>query len=199
MNETSSTIVIQRQLDRLKAGDACGRDAIVAFAVKRLEKLAHHMLQGCSHVAKFEESGDLLQRAAIRLQQALEGVVPENTVDLLRLTAQHMLFELNDLARYYRRRRLADQNERSGVEASSAPALENNAADTTHHPGNLAAWTEVHDKIEAMPDELRQVVELLWYHEIDQSEAAELLGIARRTIIRRWEKAWLLSREVMPG
>lgn len=197
MSEPQTTVVIQHKLDRLRAGESAARDEIVAFALRRLRKLAHHMLQGFPHVARFEESDDLLQRGALRLQQALSKVVPETTVELLRLTAQHMRYELIDLARYYQRRQLAPQPaENAATSSTSEPLAE--PSDSTYDPGDLADWTRVHEEIASMPDELRQVVELHWYHHLNQSEVAELLGVDRRTIIRRWQKARLMLRGLVP-
>lgn len=199
MNESCSTIFIQQQLQELRAGHHAGRDAIVAFAIRRQRQLAQHMLRDFPHVSRFEESDDLLQRSALRLQQALTKVVPENPIELLRLTAQHMRYELIDLARYYRRRQLAPQPEDLGDGTSSRgdPIVER--SDSTYHPGRLAEWTSIHEKIALMPDELRQVVELHWYHDLNQVEVAELLGVDRRTIIRRWQKARLLLQDLIPS
>lgn len=198
MDESPSTFFIQQQLEQLRAGNAGGRDQIVAFAVRRLDRLARQMLRDFPHVARFEDTDDLLQRAAIRLQQALTKVVPDDTVGLLRLTAQHLRYELIDLARYYRLRQLAPQTQAAADDSVNTPGALNEPSDSTHHPLHLAEWTSVHEAIDAMPEELRQVVELLWYHDLTQEEVAGLLGIDRRTIIRRWQKARLLLQGLVP-
>ncbi len=50
-------------------------------------------------------------------------------------------------------------------------------------------WTEFHQQVEALPEDEREVFNLLWYGELTQAEAAEILGIAVRTVIRRWQAA----------
>jgi RNA polymerase sigma-70 factor (ECF subfamily) len=50
----------------------------------------------------------------------------------------------------------------------------------------LAQWTELHQQINAMPDEERELVDLLFYQGLTQAEAAEVLNVSVRTIQRRW-------------
>ena len=53
----------------------------------------------------------------------------------------------------------------------------------------LAQWTELHQHIDALPDDEREVVGLLFYQGLSQAEAAELLGVSVRTVQRRWHSA----------
>ena len=53
-------------------------------------------------------------------------------------------------------------------------------------PANLAAWAEFHAQVEHLPEEQREVFDLLWYQELSQAEAATLLGVSERTVKRRW-------------
>lgn len=66
-----------------------------------------------------------------------------------------------------------------------ASATSRDAGDTTYEPGRLAAWTEFHRSIEALPTEDREIFDLLWYQELSQAEAAALLNVSERTIRRR--------------
>ena len=45
-------------------------------------------------------------------------------------------------------------------------------ADTTHDPDRLAAWTDFHREVEALPAEEREVFDLLFYQGLSQAEAA---------------------------
>jgi RNA polymerase sigma factor (sigma-70 family) len=67
----------------------------------------------------------------------------------------------------------------------------------SHEPSRLAIWGEFHQQIGAMPDEGREVFELLWYQELSQAEAAELLGVSERTIKRRWQSARVSLHEAL--
>jgi RNA polymerase sigma factor (sigma-70 family) len=61
--------------------------------------------------------------------------------------------------------------------------------DDSDDPCNLAEWTEFHRQVEVLPEDEREVFNLLWYGELTQAEVAEVLGIAVRTVIRRWQAA----------
>jgi RNA polymerase sigma-70 factor (ECF subfamily) len=41
----------------------------------------------------------------------------------------------------------------------------------------------------ALPEELREIVDLLYYDGLTQEEAATLLGLSPRTLKRRWQTA----------
>ena len=50
--------------------------------------------------------------------------------------------------------------------------------------------------IEKLPDEEREVCELLWYQGLTQPQAAEVLQMPLRTLKRRWQKVRLKLHEV---
>jgi RNA polymerase sigma-70 factor (ECF subfamily) len=62
------------------------------------------------------------------------------------------------------------------------------AEDSTVNPGRLAAWTEFHTAIQELPDDEREIVELLWYQGLTQPEASALLEIPERTLRRHWQQ-----------
>ena len=65
------------------------------------------------------------------------------------------------------------------------------ASDLTHEPSRLAVWTEFHRQVADLPEEDREVFDLLWYQGLTQAEAAAVLGISERTVSRRWISARL--------
>ena len=60
-------------------------------------------------------------------------------------------------------------------------------------------WTEFHEAVTHLPDDLRAAFDLLWYQEMSQAEAAELLGIAVPTVKLRWMKARLQVQQALGG
>ena len=72
------TAQLQLWLDRLQAGDASGfeeaRAEIVNHACDRLEKLTRRMLRNYPRVRRWEQTGDVLQNAMLRLHRSLEAV-----------------------------------------------------------------------------------------------------------------------------
>ena len=63
----------------------------------------------------------------------------------------------------------------------------------------LAAWGEFHRQVRELPAEEREVVDLLFYQELAQAEAAALLHVTVRTVQRRWQAALLKLHRVLKG
>ena len=60
-------------------------------------------------------------------------------------------------------------------------------------------WTEFHEAVSRLPDDLRAVFDLLWYQEMSQAEVAALLGLAVPTVKLRWMKARLRVQQALGG
>src|SRR5262245_5718609 len=63
----------------------------------------------------------------------------------------------------------------------------------------VSRWTEFHEAAARLPDDLRAVLDLLWYRGLTQAEAAELLGVAVPTVKLRWMKARLQVQQALGG
>ena len=64
-------------------------------------------------------------------------------------------------------------------------------ADAAHEPAALLAWCEFHERIQALPADERELVDLLYYQGLPQAEAAAVLNVAVRTVQRRWQAVLL--------
>lgn len=53
--------------------------------------------------------------------------------------------------------------------------------------------------MEGLPEEEREIFDLLWYQGLTQAEAANLLNISDRTVKRRWQSARLLLHDRLGG
>jgi RNA polymerase sigma-70 factor (ECF subfamily) len=192
-----TTLHIQACLMRLQAGDATALDELLERAMQRLKHMASKIFGDFSGLKRWVGSDDVLQNATIRLQRALAATPPESPLHFFRLAAAQIRRELKDLARHYHGPEGAGENEASQAEDAPAPAAQ---GQSTLDPARLAEWTELHDKIATLPDEEREVFELLWYHGLSQQEAADLLGTSLRTVKRRWQRArMLLHAYLEPG
>src|SRR3954447_11612069 len=78
---------LQHCLDRLREGDLSARDDLIRYACTRLERLTHTMLRNYARLRRWEETGDVLQNALIRLTRALGEVAPADLRDFFRLAA----------------------------------------------------------------------------------------------------------------
>jgi RNA polymerase sigma-70 factor (ECF subfamily) len=203
MPQHEGSTQIQRCIDRLRAGDATARDELLAHAVDRLTRLTRKMLRDFPGVHRWEETDDVFQNAALRLSRALEEVQPATTADFFHLAAAQIRRELLDLARRYFGPQGLGAHQARVAGAGSSPPGRPNPEDTTRDPDRLAAWTDFHRAVEALPAEEREVFDLLFYQGLSQAEAAVVLDASERTIKRRWQAARLrLSRklgESMPG
>jgi RNA polymerase sigma-70 factor (ECF subfamily) len=177
---------------KIDAGDPSALDGLLRHAADRLERLARHMLGTQPAVQRWAQTGDVLQGALVRLARALATLRPTSTREFFALATQQLRRELIDLARHYYGAQGVGANHASGsglVEAS----------DRTHDPDGLAEWTELHERIEQLPQEERAVVDLLFYQGLQQAEAASILGVTVRTVQRRWQSALVQLHAAMRG
>jgi RNA polymerase sigma-70 factor (ECF subfamily) len=173
------TTHLRRWVERIRAGDHAARDEMLRAIHDRLERLARKMLRRFPGVARWEQTGDLLQNALLRLLRALEAVEATSVRDFFGLAAEQMRRELLDLARRYQARRAA------GASSAAAPEPATPADD----PAELERWCAFHQAVGRLPPEQRDVVSLIYYHGWTQAEVAEHLGVARRSVQRYWASA----------
>jgi len=200
---SSQTLHIQACLDRIRGGDEAARGELLGYACERLRNLARKMLRGYPKVHRWEQTDDVLQNAAIRLHRTLQQIPVQTSLDFFRLAALNIRRELLDLARhYYGPQGQGAHHATWGSGDSSTTRSDSGLAappDSSDDPARLAAWGEFHRQIGALPDEEREVFDLIWYQGLSQAEAAELLNVSERTIKRRWQAARLKLYEAFEG
>jgi RNA polymerase sigma factor (sigma-70 family) len=60
------------------------------------------------------------------------------------------------------------------------------AAVTNNDPTKAAELAEFHRRVETLPPDQREVIDLFWYQGLDRAEVALTLGVSEKTISRRW-------------
>lgn len=142
-------------------------------------------------VRRWAETDDVLQNSLIRLHRSLAEVRPESPRQFYGLATTQMRRELIDLARKHFGAEGVGANHHTdgGINA------ENQA--NTAEPETIEAWAKFHEQVESLPDQEREVVNLLWYEEMTQPEAAEILGISLATLKRRWQSARIRLSEAL--
>ena len=184
-------------LDRLRAGDGSARDRLIALAQSRFVALARAMLRRYPHVRRWEQTDDLLQAALLRLHRSLAEVRPEGVQHFDNLAAAQIRRELIDLARRHRGPEgLGANHHTDGADPGSRLAQ---VADGSGRPESLEEWAAFHEAVERLPEEERRVVDLLWYRGLTHAQAAEALGVATKTVQRRWASARLMIRDALGG
>src|SRR5262249_34636348 len=160
----------------------------------RLERLARMMLRRYPRLRRWEQTGDILQSAVLRLHRALVEVRPPSVGAFVALAATQIRRELIDLSRHH-----------FGPEGTAAhhhtdpphdgPGPAENAAAPGGEPATLLEWAEFHEQVARLPGPERQAFDLLWYDGLTQKEAAAVLGVTERTVKNRWCAAKLLLAE----
>jgi RNA polymerase sigma-70 factor (ECF subfamily) len=167
------------------------RDEVIARSLDRLMCLTRRMLRGFPQLRRWEETDDVFQEAAIRLYRALGQLAPRSTSELLGLAALQVRRSLIDLSRQHFGPQGAAGHYRSDPALGDGQRLDCQPASQSHEPQSLAQWTAFHEAVEGLPDDERRVFELVWYGGATYCEAADVLGIARRSVIRRMNRARL--------
>jgi RNA polymerase sigma-70 factor (ECF subfamily) len=197
------SVVIQAYLDRLRAGDEAARAELLACACERLRSLARKMLKGYPNVRRWEQTDDVLQSASLRLHRTLGQLPVATSRDFFRLAALNIRRELLDLARHYYGPQGHGKHHATwaggDAAASNIGSGPPGPGDLSAEPSRLASWGEFHEQIGALPEEEREVFDLVWYQGLSQAEAAELLGISERTVKRRWQAGRVKLYEALGG
>jgi RNA polymerase sigma factor (sigma-70 family) len=195
------SIQVQNSIDRVKTGDPAARDELIGCCCDHLDHLIMKMLGRYEEVKRWEYADLVVQRVTMRLYRSLEPVVLETSRDFLRQASVHIRRELVDLAKHF----FGAEGSSAGDAADHRPDLPQ-SGDTIAGPpigsfdaARLSAWTEFHRQIGLLHDEDREVFELLWYQGLTQPETADLLGVSRGTMIRRWQGARLRLFDALNG
>jgi RNA polymerase sigma factor (sigma-70 family) len=189
MSDGTTTLVLQSLLDRLrlKPDDAQVRKELIARSYERLAAVAHRLL-GPAYRDRPEDTSGLLAEAYIRLEKSLAAVKPESVRQYLGLAALQMRRALIDLIR----------KERGRSGKHETPVSLNLGATIGGGMGNAPAapQSEDHDwrlelmaAMERLDEGEREVVDLLYFNDLTQFEAAGLLGVDESTVKRRWARA----------
>jgi RNA polymerase sigma-70 factor (ECF subfamily) len=201
MANLNQSVAIEGWIQRLQAGDQQARKELLNCACDRLTRLTRKMLKSFGRVKRWEQTDDVVQNALLRLYRSLADVQPANAVEFYRLAALNIRRELLDLAKHYCGPRGLGANY-----ASLAQRPDQSHADPVYDKpaegddaGGLEPWSAFHAQVELLPAEEKEVFDLLWYQELSQAEAADLLDVSERTIKRRWASARLSLHQSLSG
>lgn len=184
---------LQSLIDLARKGDPTARSLLIDHACDRLLKLTRKMFHGFPGLRRWEQTDDVFQNSLIRLHRALSGVELESVRHFFHLAAEMVRRELLDLKKHYygvhgeARNHHTDHqpsDDAGGVLARSAGL-----------PEDLDRWAEFHERVSGLPEEQREIVNMLFYEGLTQDEAAGILGISVRTLKRRWQETKLLLSE----
>ena len=64
-----------------------------------------------------------------------------------------------------------------------------NQTDGSARPETLEAWASFHEAVDTIPDDEREVFQLVWYGGMQQQDVASLLEVSVPTVKRRMHRA----------
>jgi RNA polymerase sigma-70 factor (ECF subfamily) len=203
----ASTAVLQVQLDRALTGDAEARQRLLELTRGRLMRHARRLLHGrYARLEVFAQTDDVVQQLYLKILHNqdrfwvnADGAPVRTLAEFFSHTSAWMRDVLCDLLRKAYGR---DDNRPAVVPLDGGPS----DAGSRHEPSSstldgekVRRWTEFHEAVARLPDDLRAVFDLLWYQELSQAEAAALLGVAVPTVKLRWMKARLRVQQALGG
>jgi RNA polymerase sigma-70 factor (ECF subfamily) len=195
MHEGATTVSIQRYLDALP-GDTAAEPAVRELldrSVGRLRLLCatflYKVYPRLTRPPVNLETDELLGDVVAGLLTALRKTRPPTVRRFFALANQHMRWQLNDLARRLDERPAAAALAESGVAASPASTASGLSPD----------GLRMLEAIEGLPDDEREVFDLVGIQGLTHAEAAAVVGVSEKTVQRRLNRARLLLAERLAG
>jgi RNA polymerase sigma-70 factor (ECF subfamily) len=190
MPEENTTVIVQRYLDELTT-EAPGEPVVRPLldrAFLRLQRLCatllHHDYPRLTHPPLNLHTDELLSAVVERLLKALREARPRTVREFFSLAGQHLRWELNDLAR-----RLDKQPGVVELREGQFPAPASSGSGLSPDARRML------EAIENLPEDEREAFDLVRIQGLTYAEAAELLGVASRTVQRRLDRGLQLLTE----
>jgi RNA polymerase sigma-70 factor (ECF subfamily) len=190
MTEENTTVLVQRYLDEL-TGEAPAEPVVRLLldrAFLRLQRfcatLLHHDYPRLTHPPLNLRTDELLSCVAERLLKALREARPRTVREFFVLAGQHMRWELKDQAR-----RLDKQPVALELREGQLPAPA--SSDSGLSPDGCRML----EAIDSLPGDEREAFDLVRMQGLTYAEAAELLGVAPKTVQRRLDRGLQLLTE----
>lgn len=192
---TRSDTQLQMLINRGLNGDSTANDALLAHACERLLRLTRKMFHAYPSLRRWEQTDDVFQNSMLRLHDALAAKQVTSVRHFFNLAGVQIRRELIDLGRHH----YGPQGAAKKHHTDHQPSDNQDGAlyDQADEPEDLTSWSEFHAEVENLPEDEREVVNLLYYEGLSQSEAAQVLGLSLSTIKRRWHTTRLKICEAM--
>jgi RNA polymerase sigma-70 factor, ECF subfamily len=178
-------------LEKARAGDDGAMRRLFPLVYDELRRLAAHYLRG-------ERSGHTLQATALVNEAFMklaggEAIAWESKTHFFNTAARAMRQILIDHARTKKRVKRRAGAGLAALESGMLPPVDTGPDDL-----DLLALDEALTKLAALDERQARLVELRFFAGLTESEAAEVLGVSRRTVSSEWVfvKAWLKTEIV---
>lgn len=198
----TTTVLIAASVARLRAGDESARDQLLTHARRRMALVASAVLRRFPLVHRFHETDDVVQIASMKLNRALESVVPTDARHFFRLASKKIREVVLDL-----KEQLGRPIPLGGGHATAPPPIAGSRdpvarVDQQADAGadDIDSWlarTSLLEALDRLEDDLRETVDLYIIQGLPREDVAQLLGVSERTVTRSWTKAKMKLAEFL--
>ncbi len=161
----------------------------------RLLAITRGVLAQYPEVRRWVESTDVLQNAEKRLEGCFKDELIETSADYFRFAAKNIRWEVIDLFRHYYGPLGIGRNHATPNGDRSYERPEEHVVTDRDDPARLALGREIHESVDELPAELRDVVHFHYYLGMSFNEVAQALGVSLSTVKRRHVEAKELLKE----
>ena len=166
-----STTVLQAQLERALTGDAEARQRLLELTRDRLMRHARHFLHTrYARLEPFAQTDDVVQQLYVKILQNEDRFWVNADGEPVHTLAEyfgHTSAWMRDVLCNLLRKAYGRDDNRPAVLpldrrfSDTGPSYD--PASSTHDGEKVRRWTEFHEVVARLPDELRAVFDLLWY------------------------------------
>jgi RNA polymerase sigma factor (sigma-70 family) len=208
VDESRTTVAVQQYLDDLArvSGDSSAEPIVrelLGRATGRLHSLCANLLyRSYPRLTRGPlnlRSEEMLSAVVERMLKAMRDLRPQNVRQFFALANRHMRWELNDLARRLDEEASAVELRESRVASPGPPA---GPAPTDGADGSSGATSPVSPlmarilaAIEELPEDEREVFNLVRIQGMTHPEAARVVGVSPKTVQRRLNRSLVLLGE----
>lgn len=185
----SSETGITELLTRWNEGDSSALDALMPLVVQDLRRIAKSLADDTSGTL---QPTALVNECFLRLVDSRQVSVSDRS-HFFALSAHIMRHVLVDHAR----RRLTRKRGGDVPRVPLEDAMERVGVRTAYDDPTLLALNEALSQLETINREAYQIVELRIFGGFGHREISDLLGMAERTVRRRWETARIILYDLM--
>jgi RNA polymerase sigma factor (sigma-70 family) len=180
---------IERCLTTLNSGnrDSAIHD-LVDLSYSRLTKLVAKALKKFPTLQRSMSPEEIVQSQLLKsIDCAIHEVRPQTAQHLLSLVSRHIRYQLLSLIR------------KQKIQSERFVSLQNSAGEgvrsfdqidtRSNEQQKLKKWERFQEKVDELPEDLRTVIDLIYFQGLSQKKAAEVLDVTDRTIRNRINSA----------
>jgi RNA polymerase sigma factor (sigma-70 family) len=150
-------------------------------------------------IRNLTETDDVVQISSMLLDKSLKKSVPDTIRYFKNVVALLVRRALQDLNRRYRGRNGKKARELTNQEGEDNAGPLDALPSRTEQDTSTEFWTRFHECVRKLPNDEKEVVELIWYGGAQQKEVATELAITLDKVRSLWNSAKLKLGRCLSG